>query len=43
MKAVEAAGYSTQTMLVITEPAEEGKRAAFIPYGPVAAGKVITR
>lgn len=43
LKAVEAAGYSTQTMLVITEPAEEGKLAAFIPYGPVTAGKVITR
>ena len=43
LKAVEAAGYSTQTMLVITEPAEEGKHVAYIPYGPVTAGKVITR
>ena len=43
LKAVEAAGYSTQTMLVVTEPAEEGKTVSYIDFGPVTAGQTITK
>ena len=43
LDAVKAAGYSTQTMLVVTEPAEEGKAISYIDFGPVTAGKIITK
>jgi len=43
LKAVEAAGYSTQTMIVVTEPADESKPVSYIAFGPVRAGQVITK
>jgi len=43
LKAVEAAGYSTQTMLVITEPANEEVPVSYIGFGPVTAGQAITK
>ncbi len=43
LKAVEAAGYSTQTMIVVTEPADESKPVSYIDFGPVRAGQVITK
>ena len=43
LKAVEAAGYSTQTMIVVTEPANEDKPVSYIAFGPVTAGQVISR
>ncbi len=43
LKAVEAAGYSTQTMLVITEPVNEEVPVSYIGFGPVTAGQVITK
>lgn len=42
LKAVEAAGYSAQTMIVVTEPANEDAKIAYIAYGPVTAGQAIT-
>ena len=43
LKAVEAAGYSAQTMIVVTEPADENTPVAYIDFGPVKAGQIITR
>ena len=43
LKAVEAAGYSTQTMLVVTEPVNEDVPVSYIGFGPVKAGQVITK
>ena len=43
LKAVEAAGYSTQTMIVVTEPANEDTPVSYIGFGPVKAGQVITK
>ena len=43
LKAVEAAGYSTQTMIVVTEPANEDVPVSYIPFGPVKAGQIITK
>ena len=43
LKAVEAAGYSTQTMLVVTEPVDEDVPVSYIGFGPVTAGQVITK
>ena len=43
LKAVEAAGYSTQTMLVVTEPVNEDVPVSYIDFGPVSAGQIITK
>lgn len=43
LKAVEAAGYSTQTMIVVTEPANEDTPVSYIGFGPVKAGQIITK
>lgn len=43
LNAVKAAGYSTQTMLVVTEPVNEEVRVSYIGFGPVTAGQVITK
>jgi len=43
LKAIAKAGYSSQTMIVITEPAQEDAKASYIDFGPVKAGQVITK
>lgn len=43
LKVIKDAGLSAQTMIVITEPAVEGKKADFIEFGPVKAGQKINK
>lgn len=41
--AVKKAGYEYTTMLIVTEPAEEGAKISYIPFGDVTQGQVINQ
>ena len=43
LKAIADAGHSTQTMLIITEPADDAGPAEFIDFGAVTAGQRINK